>query len=200
MYKQKEKSASALMLALPLTWGYTHNFWSPNSMLTLFNFFGSLLLRKGGGLSTKAVCWSRFWKCDQQKVLQHKASVNWMIIIFTFSLYSCTVNLLACYAIHKSFFAQSSLQSFWKTCNRMISQLFWRTLLAVLLSKLGYSSIRTGWLDITSCISQYKAVNSCASLTISIRLKTSFCCHVLMSFSLPFSNKWFLFHSRDMSC
>lgn len=29
---------------------------------------------KGGGLSTKAFCWDRFWKCDQQKVLQHKAS------------------------------------------------------------------------------------------------------------------------------
>lgn len=84
------------MLALPLTWGYTQNFKSPNGMQTLFNFFESLLLSKGGGLSTKAVCWSWFWKCDQQKVLQHKASVNCMIVIVTFS---CTAVQSICWLV-----------------------------------------------------------------------------------------------------
>ena len=56
--------------------------WCFLHCLTVLDLF---FLSKGGRHSTKAVCWNRFWKCDQQKVLQHKASFSihdFLILLF----------------------------------------------------------------------------------------------------------------------
>ena len=146
-----------LMLPLPLTWVYTQNFLSPNSILTLFIFFGSLLLSKGGGLAPKLFVEVDFGNVTSRKCysirqvliawlsLSHSPctavkSICWLVIPLRRIVGKPDKTLNKIIVLKPVGRAPLNLSGKHAIAVRMISQLFWRTLLVVLLSKLGHSS------------------------------------------------------------